>query len=341
MRPEYEPNIKASALPRLWVWGVVIFSAADLLVAGWGLNPGAGLDLYRLASPLAAQVRTLAGQDRIYLPASDEQELKFDRFLHFDTFSPGENWNEMRAVLLPNLNMLDGIPFANNFDPLVPQRYARWMAAMEDASPGLKSSLLNLMGVGVIESVDPQSPNGVRLDPLANAESRRLRWVPCAQYARNDQDAWQQVWEENVDFQKQVILEKQELTAFSNAPACQETTDNARISVVSDTPDRLVVQLSSSSPGWLVLSDVWYPGWRAWTDGKPVPILKADYLFRAVKVRAGQHEIVMVYNPFSFWSGLVISLVAGFLLTGYTFKVLKDRDRAGSAKASSEGQTRL
>jgi hypothetical protein len=321
----------------LWIWGVVIFSAADLLVAGWGLNPGTGLDLYRTGSPLAAQVKTLTGEDRIYLSASDEQEIKFKRFLRFDTFNPGENWNEMRAVLLPNLNMLDGIPSANNFDPLVPGRYARWMAALQDASPELKSSLFGLMGVGVIEKLDPQSSNGVRLDPLMKAGDRRFRWVPCAQYARDEQDAWQQVWEGNVDFRKRVVLEQQSPTTISKDSACQQTANEAKISVISDTPDRLVIRLSGSSPGWLVLSDVWYPGWHAWVDGKLVQVLKADYLFRAVQVGPGQHEVIMTYNPFSFWSGLVISLVASFLLAGYTFKVLLDRHRAGFTSVSSNG----
>ena len=337
-RPETETQTK-SGIKRLWAWGVAIFCATDLLIAGWGLNPGTNVDLYSHSSPLAAQVHELTGDKRIYLSASDEQEIKFEHFLRFDTFDPGEDWQGMRAVLLPNINMLDGIASANNFDPLVPARYARWMAALEDANLGKKTSLLELMGVGAIEKIDPQAPQGVRFDLLANGKGERMRWVPCAQSARDEQDAWQQTWEEGVDFSKTVILESRDLTVNSSGPDCQDMRDDIKISLLSETPDRLVIQLSNSSPGWFMLSDAWYPGWNAWVDGKPEPVLKADYLFRAVQVKAGEHQIVMAYNPLSFWLGLVTSLVAGLALAGYTFKVLLEWRRAGSFKPSSEGWT--
>jgi hypothetical protein len=311
-----------------WMWGVVVFVMSDLLFAGWGLNPGANVDLYRDGSPLAAQVRRLAGNDRIYLPASDEQEIKFERFLRFDTFYPGEDWEGMRAALLPNLNMLDGISSVNNFDPLVPGRYARWIAALEDANPEKRSSLLDLMGVGSIESVDPQAPFGVHFTPLLGGENGRMRWVPCAQYALDEQDAWQQVWEGNLDFKEKIILEGQGPDTNLSALTCQDSGKDTRISVLNETPNRLVVQLTSSSPGWFLLSDVWYPGWNAWVDGKRVPVLKADYLFRAVRVDKGEHQITMAYSPKSFWIGLAISLITGFLLAGFTVGILLDRRKA-------------
>ncbi len=50
-----------------WQWAVALFLALDLLVAGWGLNPGASPDLYT-ASPVASQIDRLAQGGRLYLP---------------------------------------------------------------------------------------------------------------------------------------------------------------------------------------------------------------------------------------------------------------------------------
>jgi uncharacterized membrane protein YfhO len=70
----------------------------------------------------------------------------------------------------------------------------------------------------------------------------------------------------------------------------------------------------------LVLSDVWYPGWRAWLDGAPMPISRANYLYRAVFVSAGDHQVVFSYQPLSFWLGLAISLISCLLLARLGFR---------------------
>ena len=60
--------------------------------------------------------------------------------------------------------------------------------------------------------------------------------------------------------------------------------------------------------GYLVLTDAYYPGWIATVDGQPAHIERADILFRAVKVPAGQHRVEFRYQPQSFAIGAVISI---------------------------------
>lgn len=72
---------------------------------------------------------------------------------------------------------------------------------------------------------------------------------------------------------------------------------------------RLVLQATASSPGYLVLCDAYYPGWQARVDGELVPILKANGYFRAIYLRSGRHEVEFVYRPRSFQVGAVISFM--------------------------------
>jgi hypothetical protein len=79
--------------------------------------------------------------------------------------------------------------------------------------------------------------------------------------------------------------------------------------IVSYEPERVVVETNGEGAGWLVLTDAWYPGWRATVDGQPVEITRADILFRAVPVPPGLHRVEFEFAPASCWLGAAISLV--------------------------------
>jgi uncharacterized membrane protein YfhO len=58
------------------------------------------------------------------------------------------------------------------------------------------------------------------------------------------------------------------------------------------------------------MADTFYPGWNAWIDGQKVPVMHADYLFRAISMPAGDHSVVFAYQPISFYLGAIISAVS-------------------------------
>jgi len=80
-----------------------------------------------------------------------------------------------------------------------------------------------------------------------------------------------------------------------------------------------VVEVEAASDALLVLSEVYYPGWRATVDGEPAPILRVDSILRAVPVPAGAHRVEMRFVPLSFWLGAGISGLAAlwFAVTGW------------------------
>lgn len=79
-------------------------------------------------------------------------------------------------------------------------------------------------------------------------------------------------------------------------------------SILEYHPEKVVIRAKLESPGYLVLSDTHFPGWRAEVDGKPAESLRANYYFRAVFLEAGEHTVELVYDPPLFKLGLVISL---------------------------------
>jgi hypothetical protein len=86
--------------------------------------------------------------------------------------------------------------------------------------------------------------------------------------------------------------------------------------IVAYEPHRVAVEASSPAPALLVLTDQHYPGWEATIDGAPAPIHRADYLFRAVALPAGDHRVEFRFVPRSFHRGLALAVagVVGLIL---------------------------
>ncbi len=90
-------------------------------------------------------------------------------------------------------------------------------------------------------------------------------------------------------------------------------TSNAKITLY--TPNNIELEYTSKG-GELMLSDTWYPGWRAYSGGREIPINRCQGIFRCVKVEQGNGLIQFVYRPRSFIVGALISLASGFVYLG-------------------------
>lgn len=294
-----------------WKWGVVVWVAADLLVAGWGLNPGITLDFYR-------EKETNAGKkERLYLPSQEEYEIKYQRFFSFESFHPTQDWQELRASSLPNLNMLDDLASVNNFDPLVPGRYQKWMNALETMDPERRNAVYDLMGVG---SVGRQMGEGIIVYERLPVENEPYRWLSCARVVADPEDALESVMFGEVDLRKWVLVEG---PSALGGEVCQISKRD--IEWVEKSPNRWVFRVFQGHGGWLLRSAVWYPGWKAFIDGREVPLYRADYLFQTVYVPEGEHEVVFSYQPISAIMGAAFSLAA--VLGCYVIFTLKKKSK--------------
>jgi hypothetical protein len=262
-------------------------------------------------------VQELLSGRRLYISTADEDELKYRRFLRFDSFDAGEDWLRMRSVLLPNMTMFDSIASLNNFDPLVPVRYSRWMAILSHARGREREMLLDLSGVGVVERRDVSTDLGVRFQQLPEEIGSRARWVPCARAAQDQEQALQFMVSDSFDPAVEVILEGYGSQSDGD---CSDTGAEGTVELVSELPGMLVFRVLADQPGWLLLSDVWYPGWHATVDGVEAPLLRADYLFRSVQIPIGDHRVRIDYRPSSFYLGLALSLITLLVVFGFEFK---------------------
>lgn len=79
--------------------------------------------------------------------------------------------------------------------------------------------------------------------------------------------------------------------------------------IVKETANTVTVKMKTNVTGYLVLADNWYPGWKAYDNGKRVPLLRANFLQKAVRVGPGEHTVKFIYDPWTFKVGAFVSFV--------------------------------
>ena len=85
---------------------------------------------------------------------------------------------------------------------------------------------------------------------------------------------------------------------------------NAQVRFLRDAPDEIVIETKTRRPAILVLTDSYYPGWRAAVYETPTPIIRTNYAFRGISVGPGTSVVTMKYDPSTFRLGLFTALLA-------------------------------
>jgi len=95
--------------------------------------------------------------------------------------------------------------------------------------------------------------------------------------------------------------------------AIPDKTTTVRINTYE--PDEITIEASLPRPGFLLLLDTYYPGWRASVNGQSTRIYRADYNFRAVALPSGRSTVRFYYRPKSLLVGIALSAASVALLS--------------------------
>ncbi|MBI5031817.1 MAG: YfhO family protein [Chloroflexi bacterium] len=118
------------------------------------------------------------------------------------------------------------------------------------------------------------------------------------------------------DFNPTRIVLLSDVAPADLVPVNTSTSSNDAVSITEYHAEHVTVNVQTQEPGYLVLTDTWYPGWVAIVDGTLTPVYRADYIFRAVPLPSGSHSVTFEYRPASFILGAAISLGSLVLCLG-------------------------
>jgi hypothetical protein len=310
--------------PLQYLYFLALLTASTVLTLAGIRGSGSGWALafimVQLASlaPLAATYNPIIDTRLLYPTPPAVARLQEDA-----TRAPG------RVLMAPNLAMLYSLYGVAGYDGMIPRHL--------DEVVRPTRSQLNLVGSGYLSEVpiflSPVRdllgirhilvPPNVALDgpelslQYQAADGRIYRneaalprafVVSRAQCLADDQTL-HLIRARAVDFRREVLL-----AGCATAPLVSDGPSTATAVIEHYAPHRVVIAAASDHPGYLVLTDTWFPGWTAHVDGRKSPVERADYAFRAVRLEPGRHEVEFRYDPGSVRLGLALSALALFAI---------------------------
>jgi len=291
-------------------------------VRGSGSRWALALIVVQLASlaPLAATYNPIIDTRLLYPTPPVVARLQEEA-----TRAPG------RVLMAPNLAMLYGLYGVAGYDGMIPRRLDEVVRPAQ--------SQLNLVGSGYLAEVpiflSPVRdllgirfvlvPSNVALDgpglslEYQAADGRIYRsdaalpraFVVSRARCLGDEETLRLIRERTVDFRREVLL-----AGCATAPLAGNGSPTASAEIDHYAPDRVVITAASDRPGYLVLTDTWFPGWTAHVDGRESSVERADYAFRAVRIEPGRHQVEFLYAPGSVRLGLALSVLALLAIIG-------------------------
>jgi hypothetical protein len=213
---------------------------------------------------------------------------------------------------LPNTPMLTGLASVNNFDPILPARYQTWMDALSKMSPRQRAEWLDAMDVGLAA----MTSDAQGLPVFETRRPARPAWfVNDVQPIGSPEAALAAVSKPGFSPLKQAVIER----SPPEMPAGGSGSGTAAL-IETDDPNQLHLRTSSDTGGWLVVSNMDYPGWGASVDGQPAQLYPADYVLSALWVPPGEHTIALVYRCVPFVAGLLLALIGLAILAAWLVK---------------------
>lgn len=96
----------------------------------------------------------------------------------------------------------------------------------------------------------------------------------------------------------------------------EETYEPPQVVIHERRPTRMRVEAAAREASILVFSEIDYPGWRVFVDGREADLLRVDYHLRGVALPAGTHQVEMAYRPRSFLFGAIVSAATAVAMLG-------------------------
>jgi len=244
-----------------------------------------------------------------------EAGIKGSDGAQFSVLAKGENGKEMKLI----------DDFINPLD----KKYKKWQKADLDLSayagkiitlsfqtdPG-KNNAFDQFFFGNFEAPKDNIVYDKEMTIIENKNVfPRAFIVHRAENLSNPEDIFARLKADNFDIRNQIIIERDLPSKMLNGNGAPENDGSAAM-ITSYKDQEVIIDAMMENDGFLVLTDQYYPGWKAFIDEKETEIYPTDYTFRSIYLKKGPHTVRFVYDPASYKIGKTISILTLLILFG-------------------------
>ncbi|OGF68124.1 MAG: hypothetical protein A2Y62_01125 [Candidatus Fischerbacteria bacterium RBG_13_37_8] len=257
---------------------------------------------------------------------------------HSATYTLASGWQgdltpyiQQREMLQPSLNMMFNISSADGYMNLAPKHvidmwgnekqlgYVHQTARLSPDGQALQttwafSNIINAFNIKYLISpwtiVNPDlqliaSPLGFLV--YLNSKALPRSYLVRGAVHLPDNEAAQALISGQIILPDTVIITDEEVSPQEKLPIYYNP---GTVNILSYTADKIILEANASRDCWLVLSDTYYPRWRATIDDRETTIHRANICARAIRLPAGSHKVIFSYHPSTFYVGLIITLLS-------------------------------
>ncbi|OLC76793.1 MAG: hypothetical protein AUH78_06225 [Gemmatimonadetes bacterium 13_1_40CM_4_69_8] len=295
--------------PRLFAFTLALVVGCDLWLNArgfWIYSPEPRADWFR-PDPVTDRIKQTKPPYRVRV--LDLGVYGADALMAFDIPQVlGYHGNELRYYdeLLGNPPQFTNLRYVHLWD-LLAVRFAITPAGARNADsiPGFKR---------VLDSVVTAA--GTRANLFERTEPQPYaRVVPGAFKATDSSVVVPTLVDPRIDYSRVVLFTPDQPVA--PAPIREMPPPSpSRAAVTAWEPGRMTIALDPAppQPSYVLVSENWYPDWRATVDGAPVPVLRGDYTLITVPVPAGAKQVALSFRSPEYQTGKAISLASLALL---------------------------
>ncbi len=332
------PSHSEASAPTRQRWLLISLAgllALDLLIAGRATNPAAPADLVTDPPPAIAAIREAVGTGRLYRTLDPAVELPVP--------TNEAIWRYRFNIdgLAHYLGASFGLPviFHADYNGLAPQPIVKLEEVIKSLPWERRLGMLAAAGVSAVITAEAPDVPGLAIRHRFEASGRTLQLyqntqqtpdaslVGIWQPARDQDHALRALAHPRFDPRLHVVIDDPTETLPKPSTACLDPEPQAR--VVARDPRQWSITTKSACDRILVLQQRLDNGWQVNVDGAPARALRANLAFAAVRLPAGEHQIIWRYTP----PGLVLGAALSILtLLGLGVLLATDRIRAARSR---------
>lgn len=258
-----------------------------------------------------------------------------------------------RVLLAPNMNLLYGMATVEAYEPVLPGRYVAFFKNFQpdyDKDPAMilagpegnfDDRLADFLNVKYF--ITSKRKTLRRNLPLVFEDDRNRVYFNKAYFPRaflvhdyevvpDDRQRLAFLKENKANLNRIVVLEEEPPHPFPSPPKGERVgvrglKPGEEVTFRKYGPHSVEIAVKAAQEGFLVLTDNYFPGWKAARDGMPARIYRANHSFRAVWIPQGKQVIQFSYDPASLRWGWVSTGV--FLLGGLALLVKRTKIERG------------